>query len=218
MEKFDKRAQPEFGIWSYDGYTGTLRWSDELYSILGHEPQSFSPATDGARRLKRIILDLLEFSRAGKYDGHRKPVDMNALLKEHEILRSRKISETGALIEYQTLPVIRTLEAPLIQVVHNILDNALKYVMKGTAPRVTVNVTEETDFWRFEFSDNGIGIDPEYFEKVFIFFQRLHNRDAYSGTGMGLVISKKNIESLGGTIWLRSVKGRGSVFTFTLPK
>lgn len=175
-------------------------------------------ASDGAKRMKRIILDLLEFSRAGKFDENLEPVDLNVLVGEFEELRRRKITETGAVIQYDDLPVIHTVRAPIVQVIHNLLDNALKYTAPDTAPRIKVSVEDADDFWQFEFADNGIGIDPQYFDKIFVLFQRLHNRDEFSGTGMGLAIAKKNVESLGGTITVSSAKESGSVFSFTLPK
>lgn len=175
-------------------------------------------ASDGARRMKRIILDLLEFSRAGKFDENLNSIDLNTLISDYKELRRRKITESAAVIEYDNLPVIESVKAPLVQVIHNLLDNSLKYVAPGTSPHITISVSDCDGCWQFEFADNGIGIDSVYFDKIFILFQRLHDKDDYSGTGMGLAIAKKNVESLGGKIRVESEIGRGSQFVFTLPK
>lgn len=175
-------------------------------------------ATGGAKRMKRIITDLLEFSRAGKFEQTDDVVDLNSVLEDYKNLRRSLISETKAKIVHEKLPVIYTAKAPLAQIFHNLLDNALKYVRPDRVPHIEVACSEKEDRFEFSVKDNGIGIDPEYFDKVFVLFHRLHNHDEYSGTGMGLAIVKKNVESLGGEVWLTSEPDEGSVFFFTVKK
>ncbi|MBK5273156.1 MAG: GHKL domain-containing protein, partial [Bacteroidia bacterium] len=115
-------------------------------------------------------------------------------------------------------PVINSYNAPVRQVFQNLVSNALKYSRKDHPTRIQISVTESEEHWQFAISDNGIGIAKDYFDKIFIIFQRLHNKDEFSGTGMGLSVTKKIIENLGGNIWVESEVGEGSTFYFTLPK
>ncbi|MEO7044790.1 MAG: ATP-binding protein, partial [Ferruginibacter sp.] len=175
-------------------------------------------AMDGAKRMKQIILDLLEFSLVGQVDDKLETVDMNELLNEVLGLLRKKIEEKKAIIKIGRLPVLKTFKPPLLQVFQNLLSNSLKYHSKEDAVKIVVSVKENENNWEFSVSDNGIGIAPEYFDKIFTIFQRLHNKDEYSGTGIGLAISKKIIENMGGNIWVESEEGKGSTFYFTLLK
>lgn len=175
-------------------------------------------AVDGARRMRRIILDLLDYSRVGRTDDIREEVDVNDLLYEIVGLYRRQIEGKGARIEFRELPRIMTFRSPLLQVFQNLISNALKYQDGRSAPRVVITAEEQDTHWVFTVADNGIGIRPEYFEKIFIIFQRLHHKDEYSGTGMGLAITRKIVESLGGRIRVESQEGRGSRFIFSIAK
>ncbi|EOZ98758.1 Phytochrome, two-component sensor histidine kinase [Indibacter alkaliphilus LW1] len=175
-------------------------------------------ATDGAKRMKQIILDLLEYSRAGRLTEQLEKVNLNSLLEDYQILRNRLITEKGVKINMGTLPVVETYKAPMLQTLHCLMDNAIKYTKEGVRPEVSVDSEDAGDFWKISIADNGIGIEPEFFEKIFVIFQRLHNREEYSGTGIGLSIAKKHIDSWGGKIWLESEPGKGSIFYFTIPK
>lgn len=175
-------------------------------------------AVDGARRMRRIILDLLDYSRVGRTDDIREEVDVNDLLYEIVGLYRRQIEGKGARIEFRELPRIMTFRSPLRQVFQNLISNALKYQDGRSAPRVVITAEEQDTHWVFTVADNGIGIRPEYFEKIFIIFQRLHHKDEYSGTGMGLAITRKIVESLGGRIRVESQEGRGSRFIFSIAK
>lgn len=175
-------------------------------------------ATDGAVRMKQIILDLLEFSRAGKLNDNKKQVDLDELIDQYKLLRSRLILEKSVKLVHDNLPVISAFSVPLTQTIHCLLDNAIKYSKDSEKPIICMKVSDENKHWIFSIKDNGIGIEEEYFEKIFVIFQRLHNRSEYSGTGMGLAIVKKNVESWGGKVWLQSVKEEGSTFYFTVPK
>ena len=143
---------------------------------------------------------------------------MNLLLKDIIHLNSVAIQECNASISYSELPVIKTVKLPVQQVFQNLLSNALKYRQPAVAPVIQIKSLEKNDCWQFEIADNGIGIAPTFFEKIFIVFQRLHNREEYAGTGLGLAICKKSIEMMGGKIWVESTPGEGSHFFFTIKK
>lgn len=191
------------------------RYGDAL-DKKGHQYIHF--ATDGANRMKQIILDLLEYSRAGKLSESMEEVDMNELLEDYLVLRRKLISEKSVKIKSQQLPKLTTFKVPLTQTMHSLIDNAIKYSNDGQPVHIELFAEESDDFWRISVKDNGIGIDPKFFEKIFTIFQRLHNREQYEGTGIGLSIAKKNVESCGGKIWLESILGMGSTFHFTIPK
>lgn len=175
-------------------------------------------AIDGAKRMKRIILDLLEYSRANSPSSEREQVDLNLLMEDYAHLRRKTLKETAAEINYDGLPTVTANPASLTQIIYNLLDNAIKYVEDDRKPKVTFNVHDRPQHWEFVIMDNGIGIDPQFFNKIFLIFQRLHNDDVYEGTGIGLSIVKKQVEHLGGKIWLKSEQGKGSTFYFTIPK
>ncbi|MEO6546380.1 MAG: PAS domain S-box protein [Ferruginibacter sp.] len=175
-------------------------------------------ATDGAKRMKQIILDLLQYSRTNRPTEGKKEVDLNQLLSEFKQLRRKLVSEKSASIKYNDLPTLNTYKAAITQIFHGILDNALKYSIEGIAPIIEISAVENEMEWQFSIRDNGIGISPEFYDKIFVIFQRLHNRNQYSGTGIGLSIAKRHVEFLGGRIWLESAPEEGSVFYFTIPK
>jgi two-component system CheB/CheR fusion protein len=175
-------------------------------------------ATDGATRMRKIILDLLDYSRLERKEYLFEEVDMNGLVAEAIHLNSMIIKETGSIIEYNNLPVIYASKVSLARVFQNLITNAIKYGKEGVLPLVKITIEDKKDHWLCAVSDNGIGINPRFFEKIFILFQRLHNKDSYSGTGIGLAICKKIIEYHHGRIWVESKEGIGSVFYFSLPK
>ncbi|SFN77045.1 PAS domain S-box-containing protein [Algoriphagus ornithinivorans] len=175
-------------------------------------------ATDGAVRMKQIILDLLEYSRAGKFKESPEKVDFNGILNDFKILRRKSIQEKGVKLHFKSLPEITVFKTPFVQVIHNLLDNAIKYSRKDESPEIKISVEEAKDHWQIQVKDNGIGIKEKYFEKIFIIFQRLHDRTEFSGTGIGLSIVKKNVESWGGKVWVNSELGNGTTFYFTIPK
>jgi len=127
------------------------------------------------------------------------------------------ISETGAVIHDEPLPSVRVHETHLQQLFQNLIGNALKYHRPGVSPVVQVSAHRSAEQWTFSVADNGIGIEPEYKEKVFGLFKRLHSGDAYSGTGIGLAICQRIVERHNGRIWIESEPGKGSTFYFTLP-
>lgn len=176
-------------------------------------------AIDGAKRMRQLILDLLEYSRVGKMAETTEFIDLNTLIEEIKILYRKQIEEHDAsIIVFGTLPLIKSYKSPLLQLFQNLIGNALKYKRNGIRPMVKISFTSLNEYWHFVVEDNGIGIEEEYFDKIFVIFQRLHNKEEYSGTGMGLALSKKIVESMGGKIWVESIVNKGTKFYFTIPK
>ncbi|MBE7638903.1 PAS domain-containing protein [Salegentibacter sp. BLCTC] len=175
-------------------------------------------AVDGAKRMRQIILDLLEFSRVGRTEDKLEVIDINEIIDDVKHLYRKKILDKKVKIINANLPLIKAPKSPVRQVFQNLIGNAIKYSKEGIAAEVSIKFKETKDYWEFSIKDNGIGIDAAYFERIFVIFQRLHHREEYSGTGMGLAVTKKIIENLGGKIWLESEEGTGSVFYFTISK
>ncbi len=175
-------------------------------------------AVDGGIRMRQIILDLLEFSRIGRVEDKTEEVDLNELVDEIIRLHSKQINETKAVLNIAKLPVLNISRTPMRQVFQNLISNGLKYHKDGVVPQISISVNSVGEFWQFAISDNGIGIGSAYLDKIFIIFQRLHNKEKYSGTGIGLSITKKIIEGMGGSIRVESEEGKGSTFYFTIPK
>ncbi len=174
-------------------------------------------AVDGAERMKRLIQDLLQYSRVGTSKESITVVDCNEIMKTVRSVLSLSIQETGATLLVEKLPVINAVQPQMQQLFQNLVSNALKY-HSNVPPVIEVGCTEKELFWEFFVKDNGIGIDPKFFDKVFIIFQRLHNKTEYAGTGIGLSICKKIVERHGGTIRIDSAIGQGATFYFTIPK
>ncbi|WP_209331884.1 PAS domain S-box protein [Lunatimonas salinarum] len=175
-------------------------------------------ATDGAKRMREIILDLLEYSRAGRLVDQVEKVALNELFADYQLLRKKLIAENRVTLHIPELPVIACYRAPMTQTIHSLLDNAIKYARPGVSPVIHVSAEDSGSFWQISVADNGIGIDREHFDNIFVVFKRLHRTDKHQGTGIGLSIAKKQVESWGGKIWLTSTPGEGSVFYFTIPK
>lgn len=174
-------------------------------------------AVDGAERMKKLIQDLLEYSRVGTRKEAVKPVDCNEVMNAVVAHLSISIKEIDATIEVQKLPVINAVQSQMLQVFQNLVGNAIKYHDREPLV-VEVGCNEKEKEWEFYVKDNGIGIDPKFFDKIFIIFQRLHNKTEYAGTGIGLAICKKIVEKHGGIMRVESTPGTGSTFYFTIPK
>lgn len=174
-------------------------------------------AVDGAKRMQALIDDLLSYSRVGTKAKPMQATHCDAVLKNALQSLCVAIEESGAQIQCAKLPTVPGDAAQLAQVFQNLLANAIKFRGERT-PHIEVRVEPDHGFWRFEVEDNGIGIAAEYFDRIFVMFQRLHNRSKYPGTGIGLAICKRIIERHGGRIWVESTLGQGSVFKFTLPQ
>lgn len=172
-------------------------------------------AVDGAARMKSLIVDLLDYSRINKGRA-KKLVDLSVTINEVLTNLSTSINETGALINTGDLPVLNADPAQMLQLFQNLISNAIKYRKKETVPVIDIQARKTDDHWIFEIKDNGIGIDMQFSEKIFVIFQQLHGKSKNNGTGIGLAIAKKIVERHGGRIWLESEPGRGSTFYFTI--
>jgi len=173
-------------------------------------------AVDGASRMQRLIQDLLAYSRvATKGKDLLETASEEALRQALRNLRGA-IEESGALVTHDPLPFVMADETQLIQLFQNLVGNAIKYQGPGV-PRIQVSAARNGEKrWLFTVQDNGLGIDPQYFEKIFGMFQRLHKREEFAGTGIGLAICRKIVERHGGSISVESIPGQGSAFRFTL--
>jgi PAS domain S-box-containing protein len=173
-------------------------------------------AVDGARRMQQLIQDLLEFARVGTRGRPFAPVPSRRALDRACLNLRARIEETGAEVVVQDLPVLVADEGQLVQLFQNLLGNALKFRGKEP-PRVVVSSRRGDCEWVVAVADNGIGIAPEHFQRVFQVFQRLHGRDEYPGTGIGLAICKRIVDRHGGRIWIESEVGKGATFLFSIP-
>jgi signal transduction histidine kinase len=173
-------------------------------------------AVDGAKRMQALINDLLSYSRVGQSDREPALVSSDAALTQARANLAEQIEETGATIETGHLPLVLAELPLLIAVFQNLLSNALKF-SGGKPPRVVITVRRDEPFWLFSFSDSGVGIEPEYAERIFVIFQRLQERTASPGTGIGLAMTRKIIDYFGGRIWVDTTFTGGTRFFFTLP-
>jgi PAS domain S-box-containing protein len=197
-------------------YTQLLgkRYADNLQ---GDAQEFMHYIVDGAARMKQLIEDLLAYSRVGTRGKDFKPVPLEAPLRRAVTNLRAAIEESGAAVTWDPLPTLDIDELQIGQLFQNLIGNALKF--RGpSVPRVHVASSEKESEFEITVSDNGIGIEPAYFERIFMVFQRLHTMGEYPGTGIGLAICKKVIERHGGRIWVTSTPGEGSQFHFTLPK
>jgi PAS domain S-box-containing protein len=173
-------------------------------------------AVDGANRMQTLINDLLQYSRVGTRGNPFEPTDMNEVMADIRVRLGVAIEESGAMLTHDELPTVPADRQQIAQVFQNLVANAIKF--KGQEqPRIHVSADKEKTNWRFSVTDNGIGIEPEYKDRIFIIFQRLHSRREYAGTGIGLAVCKKIVERHGGQIRVESQPGKGCVFSFTLP-
>ncbi len=174
-------------------------------------------AVDGAKRMQQLINDLLAFSRVGRSAAEQPVVAGDDVLRQALASLSDPIGQSGAQIEAGPLPRVRGEPALLAAVFQNLIGNALKFHGEGT-PHVEISVERSGDEWVFACADDGIGIEPEYADRIFMIFQRLHAKDAYAGTGIGLAMCRKIVEYHGGRIWLdTAAPGDRTTFRFTLP-
>ena len=173
-------------------------------------------AVDGATRMQVLINDLLAYSRVGRVGRPMEPVDCNRVIEYALADLETSIEQDQAKITADPLPMVMGELGQLTQVFENLLGNGIKFHGE-VSPRIHVSAERDSDFWQFSVSDNGIGIEPQYWERIFLIFERLHERTAYPGTGIGLAITRKIIERHGGHIWVKSEYGAGTQFLFTLP-
>ncbi len=171
---------------------------------------------DGAARMKQLIEDLLAYSRVGTRGRAFQAADSKAVLAKAVANLWGAVESSGARITHDALPAVVADPSQLVQLFQNLIGNAIKF--RGQhAPAVHVSAEQTDEGWKFSVKDEGIGIDPQYFERIFLMFQRLHSKAEYPGTGIGLAICKKIVDRHGGRIWVESQPGKGSAFFFTLP-
>jgi PAS domain S-box-containing protein len=172
---------------------------------------------DGGRRMQKLIEGLLSYSRVGTRGQPLKPVDCEQVFEAARSNLELAIRESGARLRHEPLPTVLGDELQLVQLFQNLLSNAIKFRPPGQPPQIEVSAAPGQARWTLTFRDNGIGIEPQFFNRLFIIFQRLHSQDRYGGTGIGLAVCKKIVERHGGRIWIESALGRGSAFHLTLP-
>lgn len=173
-------------------------------------------AVDGTYRMKRLIEDLLKYSRVGRKASWTKLLRSEDALREALGNLRAAIEASGAVVTWDALPPLMAEEVQLVQLFQNLVGNAIKY--RGSLkPEIHISAKASEAGWIFSVSDNGIGIEPQYFEQIFSIFQRLHGSQEYEGTGIGLAICKRILQHQGGRIWLESEAGKGSTFYFELP-
>ncbi|HWK90330.1 MAG TPA: ATP-binding protein, partial [Longimicrobium sp.] len=188
-------------------YRGRL--DDDADEFIGY-------AVDGVTRMQALINDLLAYSRVGRREITVEPVDLEALLVRVLVHLGPAIEEAGGTVTHDALPTVQGDAGQLGQLLQNLVGNAVKF-HGDDPPRAHVGAERGDGEWRLRVADNGIGIDPEFQDRIWVIFQRLHSRAEHPGTGIGLAICKKIVERHGGRIWLDSAPGRGSTFHFTLP-
>ncbi len=185
---------------------------------LGEDADEFIGYTvEGVTRMQRLINDLLAYSRVGTRDKEPVEVDLEKLLAPVLANLDHAVKEANAVITHDRLPTVIGDEGQLAQLLQNLVANAIKF-HGDDAPRIHIGVKADGACWRIWVKDNGIGIDPQYFERIFVIFQRLHPREKYPGTGIGLAICKKIVERHGGKIWVESAAGGGSTVNFTIAR
>ena len=191
--------------------------ADRYGDQVGADGKEFiAYAVDGARRMQRLIQDLLQYARVGTRGKALQPGDTNQLLTAAVVNLAVTIEENGAVVTHGPLPTVMADPAQLTQVFQNLIGNAIKF--RGAAtPRIHVSAERRGARWVFAVRDNGIGIEPEFADRIFVIFQRLHSRNEYPGTGIGLSLCKKIVERHGGRIWVESEPGKGATFWFTIP-
>jgi light-regulated signal transduction histidine kinase (bacteriophytochrome) len=180
-----------------------------------HADALIQHAVEGVARMQALINDLLAYSRVETRGAELQPTDCQMILRNVLLKLETVIQESGAKVTSDPLPTVAGDAGQLDQVFQNLISNAIKY-RAGRTPEVHVGAEQVGDEWVFSVRDNGIGIEPQYFERIFVLFQRLHTRNEYSGTGIGLALCKKIVERHGGHIWVEAKQGQGSTFYFTV--
>lgn len=199
--------------------TGFLTQLNKKYNHLIDDTgkEYIRHAVSGAKRMRQIIMDLEELSSLNNTDYADEEVDVYKLIAELELLYRKEIIHCGAKIIFSGTAVITSHAAAIRRVLETLISNSLKFGRPGVPVIINISVTEVSGSWEFKVSDNGRGIAPEYFRKIFMIFQSLQCKKSTSGNGMGLTFTKKIIEKLNGKIWVESEEGKGSSFYFTLP-
>jgi light-regulated signal transduction histidine kinase (bacteriophytochrome) len=171
---------------------------------------------DGTNRMQHLLDDLLEYSRITTEIKKYERVNLNEIVSECIENLKLSINESKAVIDHDPLPEVIAIRTHMVQLFQNLISNAIKFQSKRT-PKIMISVKKDEDRYVFAVKDNGIGINVKYQERIFKVFHRLHTRDEYDGTGIGLSITKKIVHHHNGKIWVKSEFGQGSTFYFTLP-
>jgi signal transduction histidine kinase len=186
-----------------------VEMKEEAHEFMGY-------IVDAARRMQRLIHDLLQYSRIDRKQNPLLMTDISEVLQESLAYLKDAVKESGASVSFGPLPTVAVDRGQWVQLFQNLIGNALKF--KGAKPpEIRIEAQRRASDWCFSVRDNGIGIDPKFDKRIFMTFQRLHTRETYEGTGIGLSVARKIIERHGGTIWVESAEGKGSTFFFTLP-
>jgi PAS domain S-box-containing protein len=198
---------------------GFLQLLDERYKPLldGKAEMYIDYAVEGAKRMSQLINDLLDYSRVERRGQKTRAVDLNGSFRIAMANLQASIDEAMASITCEELPTVDGNEGQLVRLFQNLLGNAIKFRRKEMALQIHVSCNRQSDNWLISVRDNGIGIAPEFREKVFLIFQRLHGQKEYPGTGIGLAVCRKIVEQHGGRIWIESELDPGATFYFTLP-
>lgn len=183
----------------------------------GKAIQYIGYAVEGSKRMQELIKGLLSYSRIGRATESYQPIDTNTSLATALRNLRQIVLETDAQITYERLPTVMGDATQMIQVFQNLIGNAIKFV-EGKRPEVSISAASNGESWVFSIKDNGIGVEPRQYQRIFQIFQRLNERERFPGSGIGLATCKKIIERLGGRIWVESQPGSGSTFYFTMPQ
>lgn len=185
---------------------------------LGQDADDFIAfAVDGAKRMQGLINDILQLSRLGTQEKSLQTTDCESILQQALTNLRASIEDCCAQVTHDPLPMTKADPTQLVQLFQNLLGNAIKF-HGGKDPRIHISAQPKDNEWLLSVGDNGIGIDPQYSDRIFGIFQRLHGRGEYSGTGIGLAICRKIVEGHGGRIWVQSEPEKGATFFFTLPR
>lgn len=200
--------------------TGFLKQLESKYrDVLDEKAKRYIFfALDGTSRMRKIIVDLLEYSRIGNYPEARETIDIKQVIEDEWAMHQRVIEEKNARIDIQELPIVIGNRTPFVQIFRNLISNSLRFTQKNRPPFIQIRLFDEGTFWLIEFQDNGIGIPDDKIEQSFVMFRQFHDGGSGQGTGIGLPIVKKAIESLGGTVSLESKLNDGTIFKLRFPK
>jgi two-component system, chemotaxis family, sensor kinase Cph1 len=186
------------------------RLDDDAHTFIGY-------MVEGGARMQAIVIDLLEFSRVDRMGGRREPFESGEAMVESLFSLSQALAEAKAEVIHAGLPEIIYDRHQFIRLMQNLIGTAVKYRDGARPPRIAIAARRDGHQWVFSIADNGIGIEPAYFEQIFAVFRRLHTHDQYGGTGIGLAVCKKIVEHHGGRIWVEANPDAGCTFFFTAP-
>jgi len=177
----------------------------------------FGYMTEGVTRMNGLLEDLLKYATVGRNEEEVEEMEMDYVVEICRVNLKVLIQESGAQINYGDLPNVHVTRSTIIQLMQNLISNGIKFRKKDTVPIIDISYKKSQTEYTFTVSDNGIGMEEEHLERIFVIFQRLHSRTTYEGSGIGLAICQKIVQRWGGRIWVTSKLGEGSSFHFTIP-